>query len=686
VVLAVRRDLCRISLQAGQIAKAATDGGGLDKYKAALTWLKQNAPTDNALEEKARRDILGTAERHLADGHGTAVLDEIYYSIFPEDAAPSNAELDAVVAATDALEYRSFGCYQMDDDGLALIVTKKHKTKKDSDDDEEEGEDAEETTTKSILISGPFEILGRVRDSKGEGWSRLLRWRDKDKRIHIYPVSDADLHGDVSALCGSLATRGLKIATGSKRNHLVTYLNDADVEGRVTEVPTTGWHDVGTERIFALPNQSIGSVEAIIVQAANNAPFKSRGTLVDWKDGVGSLVAGHTRPVFAVSTALAGPLLGLLGSEGGGFNLYGQSSRGKTTTVQAAASVWGKGDSPGFVCPWRSTANALEATAAMHTDTLLPLDELGTMDAKEAAVAAYSLAGGIGKTRLKRDASLRPSMAWRVMVLSASEVRLTDKLMEGHQRARPGQQVRLVDIPADAGKGFGAFDNGGAHGDPKALADQIKIAAQTSYGTAGPEFVRRLIVDGIDKKPDDIKAIMDAFSGRCVPLGADGQVLRVVDRFALVAAAGELACDLEIVPWQKGDALKAACRCFTDWLDSRGGAEAGEVQAAISQVRLFIENHGDSRFEPIGTQNRPVNNRAGWRKGDGSEREWLIPSETWKSEVAVGHNPKLVARVLAERGMLKRANDGFQCVERIQNIPQRVYVVTARILSEPGHE
>ena len=72
-------------------------------------------------------------------------------------------------------------------------------------------------------------------------------------------------------------------------------------------------------------------------------------------------------------------------------------------------------------------------------------------------------------------------------------------------------------------------------------------------------------------------------------LDADGQVLRVVDRFALVAAAGELACDLEIVPWQKGDALKAAHRCFADWFDSRGGAEAGEVQAAISQVRLFIE-------------------------------------------------------------------------------------------------
>ena len=454
----------------------------------------------------------------------------------------------------------------------------------------------------------------------------------------------------------------------------------------MTIVPTTGWHDIATVRVFALPDHTIGSVvgETVIVQGAIISPFESRGTLADWQSGVGSLVAGHSRSVFAVSASLAGPLLGLLGMEGGGFNLYGQSSRGKTTIAQAAASVWGKGDSPGFVRPWRSTANALEAAAALHTDTMFILDELGAVEAKEAAMAIYSLTSGTGKGRSGRDGSLRQSLRWRTMVLSTGELRLTDKLEENRQRARAGQQVRLVDIPADAGRGFGAFDNGGADANAKMLADQIKIAAQTSYGTAGPEFVRRLIVDGIDKNPDDIRAIMDAFSGRCVSLGADGQVLRVVDRFALVAAAGELACDLEIVPWQKGDALKAAYRCFTDWLDSRGGAEAGEVQAAISQVRLFIENHGDSRFEPIGTQNRPVNNRAGWRKGDGSEREWLIPSETWKSEVAVGHDPQLVARVLAERGMLKRANDGFQRVEKIQNITQRVYVVTARILSEPG--
>jgi putative DNA primase/helicase len=238
------------------------------------------------------------------------------------------------------------------------------------------------------------------------------------------------------------------------------------------------------------------------------APFDKRGTLVEWQDGVGSLVAGHCRAVFTVSVGFAGPLLGLLGLEGAGFNLYGQSSTGKTTLVKAAASVWGKGDSPGFVRPWRSTANALEATAALHTDTLLPLDELGVLDPRDASAAAYQLTGGTGKGRAARDGSLRQSLTWRMMVVSTGEVRLADKLAESRQRARAGQQVRLIDIPADVGAGFGVFDNSGLEGDPKVLVEALKVAAQTSYGTAGPEFVRRLIADGDDKREETIRAIV----------------------------------------------------------------------------------------------------------------------------------------------------------------------------------
>ena len=112
---------------------------------------------------------------------------------------------------------------------------------------------------------------------------------------------------------------------------------------------------------------------------------------------------------------------------------------------------------------------------------------------------------------------------------------------------RAGQHVRLIDIPADAGGRFGVFDNAGADGDAQALADAIKAAAQNTYGTAGPEFVRRLIAEGGDQMADPINRMVSAFRNRYAPMGADGQVLRVCDKFGLVAAGGELARELGIV-------------------------------------------------------------------------------------------------------------------------------------------
>jgi putative DNA primase/helicase len=568
--------------------------------------------------------------------------------------------------------YISFENFTMQDDGLFAEFPRGN---------------GKNRTLESIWIASPFEILGRVRHPNGEGWARWVRWRDDDGRAHTQSISDSDLHGDVGALCANLASRGLRIVTGPSRLHLVRYLNQTSVEKRVTLVTRTGWHDIGTAKIFALPDESIGALagETVIVQGGVTAPFEQRGTLADWQRGVGKLASGHSRAVFAVSIGFAGPLLGLLGLEGGGFNFFGQSSRGKSTIAEAAASVWGKGSIPGYVRSWRSTANALEAIAAIHSDALLVLDELGVVEAREAASATYQLSSGSGKGRAARDGSFRTSQTWRTMIISTGELRMSDKLVEGHQRARAGQQVRLVDIPAHATNRFGVFDHGGPDRDGKSIADALKSAARSYYGTAGPAFVRQVIADGIDKNSDDVRAMVAAFQTACAPSGADAQVLRVCDRFGIVAAAGELAREYGIVPWDEGEARDAALRCFKDWLDSRGGAEAGETRAAVSQVRLFIEQHGDARFENLKSSDRPVNNRAGWRRGEGTEQEWLIPGEVWKSEVAVGFDPVMVARVLAERGMLKRANDGFQRPEKVQGRSTRVYVITAKIL-EHDHE
>jgi uncharacterized protein (DUF927 family) len=435
-----------------------------------------------------------------------------------------------------------------------------------------------------------------------------------------------------------------------------------------------------------MPSCTIGTAgrELVLLDSPGTSTYDSRGTLEDWKKSVGTLTKGHGLPVLAISTALAGALLHIAGMEGGGVNFFGFSSKGKSTCAECAASVWGKGSSPGYVRSWRATANALEAAAAISSDTILVLDELGVVEAREAAAAIYQLASGSGKQRAGRDGRLRPPLTWSVLVLSTGEMPMSSKINEDRngRRAQAGQAVRLLDIPADAGKGFGVFDNAGPDNDAARLSDTIKKASRTWYGTAGPAFVRRLVAEDSNEAARHIAAAVEAFVDTTVVAAADGQVRRAAKRLGLIGVAGEMAAGWGIVPWAPGDAFAAAAAALTSWVDGRGGTEGAEVREAISRVRLFIERHGDSRFEPVDKSDdfRPVLNRAGWRKGSGSERLWLIPAETWRMEVCFGFDPSLAAQILAERGMLVRGADCFTRVHKIGGRPQRAYTITTAIL------
>jgi putative DNA primase/helicase len=261
----------------------------------------------------------------------------------------------------------------------------------------------------------------------------------------------------------------------------------------------------------------------------------------------------------------------------------------------------------------------LEGAAASASDTVLILDELGVLDARDAASSFYGLANGAGKARAAKDGSLREPKSWRVLTLSTGEIPVETKLSEDRGRkARAGQPVRMLDIPADRGLGFGAFDHGGSSGDAGLLAKEFKQAAISAYGTAGPEFVRQVIVN--DVNGDDVRRMVTDFVAHHVPKHSDGQIERAAQRLGLIAAAGDLATAMGIVPWQEGAARAAAILALEKWIEGRGGTESAEVRQAVGQVRLFIEQHGESRFEPIDDPDaRPVNNRAGWRKGSGPE-------------------------------------------------------------------
>jgi putative DNA primase/helicase len=566
----------------------------------------------------------------------------------------------------------SFGPFEMTEAGLFADVQK--------------GKAAERR-----WLAAPFRVVGRCRDPHSRQWGRLLSFEDDDSVVHQVVVTDADLHGDRGVLFGKLADQGLKVTTNSRdRGLLVSFLNEVKTSDRVTLMRRTGWHVLQGRRVFVHPANTLGRPVGEIVRliSGNKTPYEQSGTLEEWKAVVGLLVGHHSRLVLLCSAAFAGPLLILVGHEGGGLHVHGPSSSGKTAGLQAAASIWGKGGNPGFVLPWRQTANAFEAILAGRTDTLVAYDEIGVGDAKAIGTAIYQITAGTGKARLDRESRLQEPATWRSILLSTGEVPAGTKITEdGGKRPYAGQQVRILDIPVDLGDGVGIFDADGLDGTAGDLADRIKDASQRWYGVAGPAFLGRLLEEGPDDVGGLINEMIDAFVQANVPAGADGQVRRAARFLGLVGAAGELATTWDILPWQDGAALEASAKAFKDWIGQRGGHGAAEERDGIEQVRAFLAAYGESRFDPIGDPDvRPANARAGWRRGSGEAREWLILPSAWRDEICRGRDSNFIAGALEHRGMLRRDSEGkYQRSERTPLGQRRVYVVNASIL-EAGDE
>jgi len=313
------------------------------------------------------------------------------------------------------------------------------------------------------------------------------------------------------------------------------------------------------------------------------------------------------------------------------LHLVGKSSRGKTTALQIAASVWGSGKVPaGYARPWRATGNALEGMASSANDTLLALDEIGEMASGELGTALYSLGNGSGKTRMRADASLREAKTWRVLTFSTGELQTSAKVAESGRKVRAGQEVRMLNILIDRPEGL--FDHAGATGNAGELAQSFKRAAGEHYGHAGPEFVRRIQAEGLEKIAKVARQIVESFCTAYVPVGADGQIRRAAQRLGLIGAAGEISARLNLISWPEGRALEAATWALETWIAARGGAAPLEDRQALEQIRAILESDGESRFDAIGDsgvaiKGKRVNNRLGWRVGEGQERLWLVPPE-----------------------------------------------------------
>lgn len=551
-----------------------------------------------------------------------------------------------------------------------------------------------------MWIGGRLDILAKSRDGSGDHWGLWVQFDDPDGIVKTRNIPAEQLSGDSgSEIVRGLLRQGYRLASGPKaRQKLLDYLQQTDTRKRAKIVRTLGWHDGA----FLLPERVIGTTpEALIFEGTHRLSqvVKPVGELEQWQKNIATLCSGNSRLVFSVSAAFAGPLLHLTDTESGGVHFVGDSSLGKTVLLRVAASVWG---SPSFKSSWRATSNGLEGLSAAHSDSILLLDEISQATGEEVAQSAYMLANATGKVRAHANGDARDKVEWRLIFLSNGEKSLADHLAETKNKTslKAGQEVRMLNVRADAGAGHGLFENLHGHPDSFSLVKNLELVCTNYYGTAAPAFLEKLVPYS-SLVASEFKQWLDQFKLDYAPEKASGQVYRAATRFALIGYAGELATRWGLTGWSSNEAWLAAGTMFRAWLTIRGSAGNLEHQQMLSGVRLFLERHGEDMFArwpesrsaldehqpdetktPADTHAPKTLNMMGFRRYENQMVQFVIFPESFKFELCRGFAYLDVCRVLDELGALdKTKGRGF--LKKFKNVPGRgpmdCYVINSNL-------
>lgn len=458
------------------------------------------------------------------------------------------------------------------------------------------------------FLCSPVRVIAVGSFQNKTGWSRLVEVTDPNGSIHRTSIQNKASPSEVAATLQHIGLR-LNPAVKSAKTKLHILISNWEVRSDYHFLNTLGWCDGDFDTFAVTPSKIIGSKPAFHVgSAAQENSLGTAGSLESWKSTVSSACIGNPMLMLAVSVALTGPFVRLLGMNSFVVHLRGSSSSGKTTALCAASSVW---SSPKTIKTWRTTANALESIAASANDMFLALDEIGEVSGADAFDAAYMLGNGIGKQRSRSQGGLQNAAMWNLSCLSTGEISLREKITEAGKIIKTGQEVRFIDVEAD-GRQFGVFDVLHGTGSGSELSAKIKQGASQNYGTAGRKLIESLTKLNSDRR-ESVCKLFESYAKLLIssaPNAVGGPEERVARTLALVATAGEVSTLWQITNWQKGDAFRAAEVVFEAWLKER---QMPIVQACTELTRYLKPRMHKLAHLKVGT---PISDSIGFIDDD----------------------------------------------------------------------
>jgi hypothetical protein len=483
-------------------------------------------------------------------------------------------------------------------------------------------------------------IIDAVEDQTGE---RHIRYGTLQKSVWI---SVQELCLSEREVFARLAKAGFTCLTAKARNDFKSLVQDYSAYRPGIVASRPGWiqgcYIYGDGTVEA-PRQR--PTDNIIVTFESDPKSKPSGSLKEWKEAVGPIVARQPTLMFALGYAFVGPLLALVSRHylNPQLEIVGKGETGKSTAGLLAASVWAgnPGSETGGAESWDLTLNAIDGQKMRHADNLLVLDELNLAGADERQQsqmlqkAVFKLAGS-GQKRRHGDTGALEQTALAIMSTTNESLL---RLVGTHGRIGGAIESRLISIriPEEAPFGVLASVPNGVTSSRDAV-EALRKAIDRYYGAAGRRFIRMLVRAAADREDSlraEIEQKLEAFDKFVKKSGIRNHA-RIEKAFALAYAAASLAKKWKILP----DAWHPLTAVRDTYLSVSGqAASATSVQPAdpLWRIRDYYERNKGG-FIDISKLSRPLDEAAfqraaGFVRGQEDGRKvLLIPSGRFKAE------------------------------------------------------
>ena len=439
-----------------------------------------------------------------------------------------------------------------------------------------------------MKISSNIEIKASARDKFKSSWSKIAEISDMEGNRHtcLLPYTSLTNRGDEAL--NILLSDGLRLEPGTRAKSLLInflMLNNPIKMALISD--KNGWVGDSTEKYlpFDLGEQADGSDYLCLKTSPSKPTYTQSGTFEDWKEHIGKKCDGNPLLMLMIILGLAGPMLKIMGKAGFGIHLYGNSTDGKTTCLNVAASVNGAD-----LATWRATDNALEGVAAAHNDNSLFLDEINQCDPDVVGATAYMLPNGKGKLRSTKSGNIKSPLEWNLLFGSAGEQTIADTINKSlKNKAMAGQEVRVININTKTENEMGVVSTlPPEFSSSNEFINYLLEVAKKYRGTAFVAFLRK-----IQNNPDLALSMSKNYESKFLDQFAASQLprqkLRVLHNFSFLAGVGELAIQYGILPWKAGSAMDTMNYCFGKWAENWSGTSY-EINSSVEKLLSLVRN------------------------------------------------------------------------------------------------